>query len=139
MNAKQRAWTNVMTAAVNEAMKQGLIVYPPVIDEPASKPEGATFDIEISGLRGRACVRAIYFDSILVGVILDGDEHALTFAGCANLASIRESLKAGVAATGWLERKNGFYLQTTRQGGLMGRISCANRHKNRLTEANVAG
>jgi hypothetical protein len=137
MNAMQRAWTNVMIAAINEALKRGLIVHPPVTDEPASKPEGTTFDIEIAGLRGRACVRAIYFDNILVGVILDGDEHALTFAGCANLASIRKGLKAGVAATGWLERKNGLCLPTTRKGAFMGRISCAERHKNRLTEANL--
>lgn len=103
---KRTAWRNLMVAAINAGLDQGVFG----LDEEDNRwgSEYGIYRFVFDGLPAMACVRDIGFAELSVHVALNPTDVAEDFIRTHNAG-----LVAGDGyASGWLERKNGKWLQT---------------------------
>lgn len=103
-----KAWRNLIVCAVNAEIEQKHFSLRPDDDRwPGDAREGFTYDFTLPGdLPARAYVRNIGQGELAI--------HAAVKPTGRSLSSYNAGFSAGeVFATGWLERKNGAWLQTT--------------------------
>lgn len=108
---RDRAWRNAMVAAVNAGVEQRLFTVRPGDDrwKAASKTRahGAVYRFEIDGIPGLAHVDDAGFDELTIHVALWPGPEAEQWIGAAN-AGFRTG---DLFASGWLERRDGAWLQ----------------------------
>ena len=116
-SARREAWRNMLVAAVNAGISQGVFGLGPNENFWSSptgnrgQGDGATYEVHVPGIPARAYVYDIGFDELAIHVAYwpraDGG-----FLRCGN-----GGLSAGDAfAVGWLERRTGRWLQAERRG-----------------------
>lgn len=92
MSIRRKAWRNAMVATINEALERRLFSLEP----DGIEVEGTQIDFEIDGIPASAEVRTIGWDEIAASVTLWPNGPGYCFR-----------------ANGWLERRNGPWLQTS--------------------------
>lgn len=109
--ARDRAWRNAMIAAVNAGIAQRLFTVRPGDDRWKSvtktRAHGAVYRFEIDGVPGLAHVDDAGFDELTVHVALWPRPDAEEWIGAANAGFLTGDL----FASGWLERRDGAWLQ----------------------------
>jgi hypothetical protein len=113
-SARARAWRNLMVAAINAALEQGLFALDPADKRwPRRNADGecepCLFSFTVGDVEGMALIKDDGWDEIGVHAALRPTPKAPEF-----LAFFNAGLLAGDAyAAGWLERRRGAYLQTS--------------------------
>lgn len=118
-NIRQRAWRNMMVAAINEGLRIGLYsVLPgdnrwPGYDRAARRQEEFIYRFSVDGIPVVASVRDAGFDELSIHVAFWPGEEAERWVPVA-----MAGFSAGEAfASGWLERRDGAWLQITKNLG----------------------
>lgn len=136
-SARRRAWRNALVAGINEAIRRRLFSlrpgdnrWPGAQFEDRGQQEAHVFRFEIEGIPAVASLWDAGWDEISVHVALWPTENGERMVAAANAGFYAGEL----FASGWLERKEGAWLQVSSDSGKNWSFKC---RRNRL--AQVAG
>lgn len=113
-STRKRAWRNVMVAAINAGIAQGLFSIRPgdnrwPAGENQDRREAFSFNFSIGNIPAVASVQDAGFDELSIHAALWPTEDGLRV-----VKSLNAYFRAGEAfATGWLERREGAWLQVS--------------------------
>lgn len=115
---RDRAWRNVMVAAINAGIDQRVFTIKPsdnrwpnaMRDQLDGGPEPCTYRFSLNGVSGIASVLNGGHDELSVKVALWPSAKAEEWISAVNAGFLAGELHA----TGWLERRNGAWLQVSR-------------------------
>jgi hypothetical protein len=126
---RQQAWTNIIAQVLNEGLDRGLIS--PTTPSDDARADDIVLDLQIAGVPASASIADRGHGELRIGVVIgaQGDEGRrwasvglITNHG----AKLRRQIGACALAEAWVERKNGFHLQTHIGGERMPtRLCCA--------------
>jgi hypothetical protein len=101
-SARERTWRNIMVAAINEALRIGRLDL-----SPETSPDENPFEFELAGLPVRVRLGDVGWNEVSVVVRINPNDAR----------SLPKRLRREDAlARGWLERKDGRWLQTSASG-----------------------
>jgi hypothetical protein len=124
LSNKQVQAQKVMVKAINECLRQGIFTLDPN-DTELSKP---VHEFDMEGIPAIAGVHDAGHGELSIKVALWPTEHGKEFANVAALNSGQRLMRGGFFVSGWLERKNGAWLQTSE--GLQ--VSCAKTRRDEV-------
>lgn len=137
-----KAWRNVMVATVNAALEQKLVTllpddnrWPGYVHQPLNgRNEGVVFDFHVKGITAIGYVNDAGFGELSVHGALWPTADAEFWIRAAGLS--RPGFHAGkVVVQGWLERKDGAWLQ--RSSEIRPSISCRAPHLRHVAGLNI--
>lgn len=138
---RRRAWRNAMVAAINEGIRQRLFTIRPGDNRwpGAQKDKWGTsrahkFSFEIDGIPAIGSVHDGGYDELSIHVALWPTHDGQRWVECMNAGF----LAGEVWASGWLERRDGAWLQVPSSGTNGNRLSCRRARLREVAALEVA-
>jgi hypothetical protein len=129
LSTRQKAWTNIISLVLNEALDRGLISPTNPADDGCA--DAIHIDLPIGGVPASASIADCGHGELRVGVVVGGHSgEGRNWAPAGGISHRRDKLRRQIGACAlakaWVERKNGFHLQTHFGGGrIPAQLSCA--------------
>jgi hypothetical protein len=128
---RRRAWRNAMVATINEGIRRRFFTirpgdnrWPGAKRDQHGRSEAHVFPFEIGGIPAMGSVRDAGYDELSVHVALWPSADAARWVECSNAGW----LVGDLFASGWLERRDGAWLQVSTSSS-MGNAFCCRQHR----------
>jgi hypothetical protein len=117
-SVRKRAWRNAMVAVINEGIQRRLFSikpgdnrWPGAVRDERGVSQSSVFEFDIDGIPAVGSVHDGGYDELSLHVALWPTQEGKRWVECVNAGF----LAGDVWAAGWLERREGAWLQVTRQ------------------------
>lgn len=138
---RRRAWRNAMVAAINEGIRRRYFTirpgdnrWPGAVRDQWGHSGAQVFEFEINGIPSLGSVRDAGYDELSIHVAMWPTADSARWVECINAGWLAGDLYA----SGWLERRDGAWLQFTNSSSLGEAFRCRRNRLDQVAALDIA-